>query len=61
MKYYKISESELLSLLKDSRELTGLEAAGVDNWGGVDFVEESLEDYPVPTLESIADEFEEIK
>ena len=61
MKYYKISETELLGLLKASRELTGLELAGVDNWGGIDFVEESLEGYPVPTLESIEDEFEEIK
>ena len=60
MKYYKISEVELLSLLKGSRELTGLENAGVDNWGGCDMVSECLEDYPKPTLESIAEEYEEV-
>lgn len=60
MKYYRISESELLSLLKDSREFIGLEAAGVNCWGGVDFVEECLEDYPRPTLESIAEDYEEV-
>lgn len=33
-KYYKISESELLSLLDDANELNALECAGVDNWCG---------------------------
>ena len=31
-KYYKISESELLSLLEDANELRALESSGVDNW-----------------------------
>ncbi len=33
-KYYKISESELLSLLSDANQLNALECAGVDNWSG---------------------------
>ena len=59
-KYYKISESELLDLLKSARTLEGLEGAGVDNWEGCDYVSEVLEDYPKPTLESIAEEYERI-
>ncbi len=35
-KYYKISESELLSLLSDANQLNALECAGVDNWIGWD-------------------------
>jgi hypothetical protein len=61
MKYYKISEEELLDLLESSRTLCGLEAAGIDNWNGYDCIEECLEDYPEPTLESIAKDYEEAK
>lgn len=32
MKYYKISEEELLELLVDSLRLLVLDADGVDNW-----------------------------
>lgn len=32
MKYYKISEEELLELLADSLRLLVLDADGVDNW-----------------------------
>lgn len=32
MKYYKISEEELIELIADSLRLTALEADGVDNW-----------------------------
>jgi hypothetical protein len=60
MKYYKISEDELLNLLKSARTLEGLEGAGVDNWEGCDYVGEILEDYPEPTLESINEEYEQI-
>jgi len=60
MKYYKISEDELLSLLKESRQLYSLERAGVDNWEGYDERWEYLEDYEEPSLESIAEEYEEI-
>ena len=35
-KHYKISESELLSLLSDANQLNSLERAGVDNWSGWD-------------------------
>ena len=35
-KYYKISESELLSLLSDANQLNALECVGVDNWCGWD-------------------------
>lgn len=35
-KYYKISESELLSLLSDANQLNALECAGVVNWRGWD-------------------------
>jgi len=60
MKYYKISDQELLSLLHVARELTGLEMAGVDNWDDGGMVSECLEDYPEPTLESIAEEYDEV-
>ena len=59
-KYYKISESELLELLQSARTLEGLEGAGVDNWGGWEYVGEVLEDYPKPTLESISEEYEQV-
>jgi hypothetical protein len=32
MKYYKVSEEELLQLLEDSLKLMVLERDGVDNW-----------------------------
>ena len=60
MKYYKVSEEELLILLKDSRWLAGLENAGVDNWGGCEMVSYCLERYPEPTRESIAEEYDEV-
>ena len=50
-KYYKVSESQLITLIQASQDLEGLECAGVDNWCGYDEVywEEcegvSLEDY----------------
>ena len=33
MKYYRISEEELLELLADSLKLSVLDCDGVDNWG----------------------------
>ena len=35
-----ISTAEYESLLEDSRWLTALENAGVDNWPGIDFARE---------------------
>jgi hypothetical protein len=32
--YYKVSKTDLLSLLKDAAKLAVLEADGVDNWWG---------------------------
>ena len=60
MKYYKIEEQELLSLLSDSRVLTGLQAAGVDNWEGNDIVGECLEDYPETVAEDLPSLYEVI-
>lgn len=42
MKYYRISENELESLLRDSHYLRALESGGVDNWG---WYGESIYDY----------------
>ena len=47
MKYYKISEEELLELLADSLRLLVLDADGVDNWewymeGRKDFIIENF-------------------
>ena len=43
-KYVRIKESELNQLRADSRFLTELENAGVDNWQGMEFAEESYEE-----------------
>lgn len=34
IKYYKVSEKELIRLLSSEAELLELESAGVDNWSG---------------------------
>lgn len=39
-----ITEREYESLLEDSKWLRALENAGVDNWDGVDFARELLEE-----------------
>ena len=44
MKYYKISEEELLQLLNDSDWLNALYGAGVDNWDGCDYAREDFEE-----------------
>lgn len=50
MKYYKLSEKQLRSLLEDSLELAVLHNAGVDNWCGYDdarsMYEEETGEYP---------------
>lgn len=50
MKYYKISEEDLISLIEKAKFLDALEAGGVDNWYGYEMVEDedkevSEEDY----------------
>ena len=46
MKYYLVSENELLSLLKDSYKLIALESGGVDNWSWYgDSVRDFLDTY----------------
>lgn len=50
MKYYKISEEDLISLIEKAKFLDALEAGGVDNWYGYEMaynedVEVSEEDY----------------
>lgn len=37
---FLLTKEELLELLKDRLELSRLEAAGVDNWSGYDYVDE---------------------
>jgi len=44
MKYYRVSEEDLKSLIRDSAELNHLESAGVDNWCGYSMRWEMLED-----------------
>lgn len=50
MKYYKISEEELKTLLASQLELNQLQCSGVDNWswygeGYGDFMKEEASDY----------------
>lgn len=58
-KYYKISESELLSLLDSANQLNALQAAGVDNWGGYDEVSTYMDD--LFTEEDLPNMYEEVK
>lgn len=44
MKYYKISEKELIQLLNDSAWLKALDCAGVDNWDGCGYASEDFEE-----------------
>ena len=49
MKFYKISEKDLLRLLKDAYRFQALECGGVDNWewysgAFYDFIEECSKD-----------------
>ena len=53
-KYYKISESVLIDLMKDSLELCALENGGVDNW---EWSGESCKDF---LDETGAESFEEL-
>lgn len=58
-KYYKISESELLSLLDSANQLNALEAAGVDNWEGYDYHYECMDieitEEDLPNLYDVAE------
>jgi len=58
-KYYKIEEQELLSLLSDSRELTALQGAGVDNWCGYDDRWEGMDEWEETTAEDLPSMYEE--
>lgn len=42
MKYYRISESDLLELLANDLILSWLEADGVDNWSGYGISRQSI-------------------
>ena len=44
MKYYKVSEKDLKSLIRDSATLNHLDCVGVDNWSGYSMRWEMLED-----------------
>lgn len=46
MKYYKISEKDLIKLIEKAKFLEALEAYGVDNWEGYEMAW-SDEDYEV--------------
>jgi hypothetical protein len=59
IKYYKIEEQELLSLLSDRRELTALQGAGVDNWDGYDYAMDFLSDQDKTTAEDLPNMYEE--
>ena len=50
MKYYRISEEDLIKLIENTKFLDALGTYGLDNWDGYDMVEEheykvSEEDY----------------
>lgn len=60
-KFYKIEGKELLQLLSDSRELTALECAGVDNWCGYDERYEGMDESDEVTTEDLPQLYEEIK
>ena len=40
MKYYRISEEDLIKLIENAKFLDALESYGLDNWDGYDMVEE---------------------
>ena len=56
MKYYKISEEDLLELLNEVEFGECLTGAGVDSWEGYDYAQE----YYTPLCE-VPDGYEEIK
>lgn len=63
MKYYKISEKELIDLLVSQLELNQLQWSGVDNWtwygeGYRDFMKEEASEYL--TKEEIEEETDKI-
>lgn len=63
MKYYKISEKELIDLLVSQLELNQLQCSGVDNWswygeGYGDFMKEEASEYL--TKEKLEEKSDEI-
>jgi hypothetical protein len=60
MKYYKISEKQLLELVNRDNFLLLLENYGVDNWEGYGAWDESEEISNEESLNYIKDNFEEI-
>lgn len=59
-KKYIISEEQLKELLEDSWYLTDLRNAGVDNWEGIDYLDELDDDEDeISTDEYIKENFKE--
>lgn len=54
MKKYILSEKELLSLLEESGRMEYYDNAGVDNWGGGDYLFESLVEDGYEDFEDLA-------
>ena len=53
MRYFKISESQLYSLLQDQINMMILENAGVDNWPGCEFAWcDFIDDEPKDLIEA---------
>ena len=62
MKQYIVSEEHLIRLLEAERKLNNLEACGVDNWDGYEYIfDEEFSDITPWTPESVNRNVEEYK